>query len=113
MPPDILDEPIDKTGPRTCPHCGHRFPFNSFARRYGTAFGYSRWDCPRCGTRLTYDFSKLQLWWFVGIALTGVLYGFTSAYFDLGIFNLLYMLPYFGFVLVTLYYVKFERVEQA
>ena len=110
MRPDILDEKIDETGPRTCPDCGYRFPFGVFVRRYGAAFGFSKWDCPRCGERLTYDFSKLQMWWFAGLVVTGVAYGFTSRYFDLGIFNLLYMLPYFGFMLVTLYYVEFERV---
>ena len=110
MRPDILDEQIDRIGPRTCPDCGYRFPFREFAKRYGAAFGYSKWACPRCGERLTYDFSKLQMWWFVGLVVTGVAYGVTARYFDLGIFNLLYMLPYFGFILVTLYYVEFERV---
>lgn len=105
----ILDEAETHTGPRTCPNCGYQFPFREFVRLYVMSYGLSEWSCQDCGELIKCDFIKLQIMWLVGILLSAVLVGALTAYFDFDLFNIFFLVPYFAFMLLTLYYAKFER----
>ena len=108
---DILDEIEKHTGPRSCPDCGYQLPFGEFVRRYVLSYGLSKWPCQGCRVLLTCDYSKIQMISLLGLLVAGVLFGLSAFYFDLGLFNVVYMLPYFAFVLYLLFYVKFEKYK--
>ncbi len=109
---NILDEPEKETNPRTCPACGFQFPFWTFVRKYAMAFGFSRWSCQSCGEQLKCDYIKMQVWWLLGLVPCALLMGISLSYFDLGAWNIIFVFPFYAFVLLTLYYAKFERYEQ-
>ena len=111
MNQDILDEREKYTGPRTCPECGHQFPFWKFVRRTVMSYGLSKWSCQGCNEVIKCDLIKLQLFWFLGLLPFGFLFSVMISYLDLGLFNVIYMIPFFAFVLITFYYVQFERHE--
>lgn len=112
MSNNILDETEKYTGPRTCPNCGHQFPFRDFFRRYIMSYGSSKWSCHGCGELIECDFVRVQIIWLVGILATGVLCGISNAYINLGVFNILFVILYFTFALRILYYAKFEKFEK-
>ena len=111
MSSDILDEAEKYAGPRTCPECGHQFPFGPFVRRYVMSYGLSKWSCQSCGELIKCDFIKVQVYWLLGLLPFGFLFSVLMSYLDIGVFNLLYSMPFFAFVLLTLYYVRFEKVS--
>lgn len=111
MSNDILDEVEQYTGPRTCPKCGHQFPFGKFVSRYVMSYGLSKWPCHGCGETIECDFIKLQFYWLLGLLPFGFLFSVMIAYRDMGWLNIIYSIPFFAFVLLTLYYVKFEKPE--
>ncbi|MCF8243634.1 MAG: hypothetical protein K9J37_04470 [Saprospiraceae bacterium] len=106
---EILDIVEKNTGPRTCPACGHQYPFGVFVRRYVMSYGLSTWPCQGCRESIKCDFIKLQIMWLVGLVITGFVLGVLTAYFDWGLLNLILLIPYFAFVLLTLFYAKFEK----
>ncbi|MEM8524869.1 MAG: hypothetical protein AAGG68_09505 [Bacteroidota bacterium] len=111
MSNNILDQVEDYIGPRTCPKCGHQFPFWKFVSRYVMSYGLSKWRCQSCGTLMKCDFIKLNFLWLLGLLPFGFLIGGLISYFGLGVHNLLFLIPFFAFVLLTFFYVKFEKVE--
>lgn len=111
MSNDILDEVEKNTGPRTCPECGYQFPFGAFVIRYVMSYGLSKWSCQGCRELIKCDFIKIQIMWFVGLMISGVLFGVLTTYLDLGLLNIIFLIPGFAFVLLTLFYVKFEKCE--
>ncbi len=109
---DILDETEQYTGPRTCPECGYQFPLGKFVRRYVMSYGLSKWNCQNCGQAIQCDFIKLQFFWLLGLIPFGFLFGASLSYFDLdNSFSFFFLLPFFAFVLLTFYYVKFEKQD--
>lgn len=72
-------------------------------------FGLSEWACQGCGEQIKCDFVRVQMIWLAGMLLTGVLFGVINSYINLGIFNVLFVILYFGFALRTLFLVKFEK----
>lgn len=112
MSKDILDEVEKYTGPRTCPECGHQFPFREFVRQYAMSYGgVSKWVCPGCRELIKCDFIKIQFFWLVALVPCGFLFSVLVSSFDLGMLNIIYVIPYFAFVLLTFFYVKFEKYE--
>ncbi|MEL6835375.1 MAG: hypothetical protein AAFP77_20410 [Bacteroidota bacterium] len=111
MPNEILDEIEQHTGPRTCPVCGHQFPLGAFVRRYIRSYGLSKWNCQACQTPIKCDFIKVQFYWLLGLVPCGLLFSVLVAYLDLGLFNMIYLIPFFAFVLLTLYHVNFEQAS--
>lgn len=112
MSNEILDEVEKYTGPRICPECGHQFPFGKFVRQYVMSYGgLSKWSCQGCGELIKCDFNKIQFLWLVSILPFGFLYSVLITYFDLGFLNFIFLTPFFAFVLLTLYYAKFEKHE--
>ena len=76
------------------------------------SFGLSTWPCYSCKRLISCDFIKVQFYWLLGLVPFGLFFGVMLTYFELdGILNLLYAVPFLGFVLATLYYVKFELHE--
>ena len=73
------------------------------------SFGLSKWKCHACREVIKCDFIKLQFYWLLALLPCGFLFGVLDGYFDLGLFNIVFLLPFFDFVSLTLYYVKFER----
>lgn len=108
---NILDEAEKYTTPRTCPNCGHEYPLRTLVKRYIMSYGLSKWACPNCDTLIKCDFIRIQMIWFVGILLTGVLCGVLNAYFDLGLLNIIFVILYFAFALWVLSQAKFERYK--
>lgn len=106
---NILDEIEKYTGPRTCPECGYQFPFKEFVRKYVMSLGLSRWSCKSCRVTLKCDFVKIQILWLVGLVVSGILCGVLSAYFNLTLLNIIFVVLSFAFMLLTLYYLKFEK----
>lgn len=106
---DILDEVEKNTGPRICPECGYQFPFKEFVRQYVMSYGLSKWSCQRCRELIKCDFIKLQIMWLVGLFIAGALFGVLTSYFDLGLLIIIILIPFFAFVLLSLFYVKFEK----
>ncbi|MEO0726283.1 MAG: hypothetical protein AAFZ63_17200, partial [Bacteroidota bacterium] len=90
---NILDEAEKHTGPRTCPNCGYQFPFGKFVRRYVVSFGLSKWKCHACREVIKCDFIKLQFYWLLALLPCGFLFGVLDGYFDLGLFNIVFLLP--------------------
>ena len=111
MNKEILDEVEKYTGPRTCPECGHQFPVGEFVKRFVMGFGLSKWRCQGCRVLIKCDFIKIQMLTLAGLTISGILLGVLTSYFDLGLFNIIYLLPGFAFVFLTFYYVKFEKSE--
>lgn len=112
MSNDILDEVEKYTGPRTCPECGHQFPFGQFVRQYVMSYGgLSKWACQGCRELIKCDFVKVQVFWLIGIVPFGFLFSVLISYFDLGFLNIIFSAPFFAFALLTLYYAKFEKYE--
>lgn len=111
MSNNILDEAEKYTGPRTCPECGHQFPFGDFVKRCVMSYGSSKWSCQACRTAIKCDLIKVQLFWLIGLLPFGFLFSVLRPYVDLGSFDFLLVVPFFAFVLSTLYYVKFEKQE--
>lgn len=109
MSNDILDEVEKNTGPRTCPECGYQFPFEEFVRRYVMSYGLSKWPCKGCHKLIKCDFIKIQIMWLIGLLASGFLFGVMTSYFDLGLLNIIFLIPGFAFVLLTLFYAKFEK----
>lgn len=107
----ILDEIETHKGDRTCPNCGHQFALRRLLRLYIMGYGQSKWACPNCGELIKYDFVSIQIIWLLGLLFTGVLFGLINSYFDLGLFNLIFVVLYFGFALWILSEAKFERSE--
>lgn len=107
---NILDEAEKHTGPRTCPNCGYQFPFRKFVRLYVLSYGLSKWSCQSCGELIGCGFVRLQIIWLIGILISSILVGVLTSYFDLDLFNILFLVPYFTFFLLTLFYVKFEKI---
>lgn len=108
---DILDEVEKNTGPRTCPECGYQFPFEEFVKRYVMSYGLSKWSCQDCRELIKCDFIKIQIMSLVGLLISGVLFGVLTFYFDLGLLNIIFLVPGFALVLLTFFYVKFEKYE--
>ena len=111
MSKEILDESEKHTGPRTCPNCGHQFPFRHFMRLYVMGYGLSNWACHGCGEQIKCDFVRVQIIWLLGILSTGILCGISNSYIDLGLFNIVFVILYFAFALWILFNVKFEKYE--
>lgn len=111
MSNDILDEVEKNTGPRTCPECGHQFPFWEFVKRYVMSYGLSKWHCHGCRELIKCDYIKIQIIWLFGLLVSGSLFGFLHSYFDWGFFNIIFVIPSFAFVFLTLFYVKFEKCK--
>lgn len=111
MSNNILDQVEKYTGPRICPECGHQFPFWDFVRRYVMSYGLSKWHCHSCRTLIKCDFIKINFFWLLALVPFGLLFGVLISYVDLGIFNILFAIPFFAFVLLTFFYAKFEKVE--
>jgi len=106
---EILDEAEKYYGPRTCPECGHQFPFGLFVRRFIMSYGLSNWPCHNCHELLKCDFIKVYFYWLLGLLPFGFLFSLLMDHFDLGFFNIIFVAPFFLFYLSVLYYVKFER----
>jgi len=106
---DILDEFEKHTGPRTCPECGFQFPFGKFVRRFVMSYGLSKWSCQGCRELIKCDFIKIQMMWLIGILVNGILFGVVISYSNLGLFNIIFLIPFFAFVLRTLFYAQFEK----
>ncbi|MCG8332190.1 MAG: hypothetical protein MI974_31180 [Chitinophagales bacterium] len=111
MSNDILDEVEKYTGPRTCPECGYQFPLWKFVKRYVMSYGLSKWPCHSCGELIKCDFIKLQFFWLLGLLPSGFLFSVMISYFDLGVLNIIFLTPYFAFVLITFHYLTFEKGE--
>ncbi|MEL6720133.1 MAG: hypothetical protein AAFO82_19955 [Bacteroidota bacterium] len=109
MSNNILDQVEKYTGSRTCPECGYQLPFGRFVSRFVMSYGFLKWSCQNCGESIKFNFIKLQLLWFAGLVVFGGLMGGLMFYLDLKSFNFIYMLPYFVFVLLTLYYARFQK----
>ena len=109
MSNEILDQVEENKRPRACPTCGEVYPFGKFVRRFVLSFGFLKWKCVGCGAVLKCDFVKLQFFWFIGLMVCLGLVALASTQFDFGNNSMLFLLPYFPFVLVTMYYVKFEK----
>lgn len=108
---NILDEAEKYTGPRTCPVCGHQFPLGDFVRRYVMSYGLSKWHCQGCRELIQCDFIKIQFFWLLGLIPFSGLFGVLVYNSDLGLLNIIYVIPFFTFVILTFYYVKFEKCE--
>ena len=108
---NILDEAEKHTGPRTCPECGHQFPFWEFVSRYLRSYGLSKWLCQNCREPLECDFIKIQVYWLLGLIPFGFMFVYLMSNADLGSLNFIYLIPFFAFVLFTLYYAKFTKQE--
>lgn len=108
---DILDEAEEHTGPRTCPECGYQVPFAEFVRRTVMSYGLSKWHCQACRELIKCDLVKVQFLWLLGLVPFGFLFSILSTYADIGGGNIIYSIPFFAFVLLTFYYVKFEKEE--
>jgi len=111
MPNNILDHNEQSKAPRSCPNCGYEFPFRPFVRRYILSYGMSEWACHSCGEMIKCDFVKLQMLWLLGIFVSAVLIGLLTSYFEMDLFNIFFIIPYFAFMLWTLYHAKFERLK--
>jgi hypothetical protein len=109
MSNDILDEVEKYTGHRICPECGHQFPFRKFVSRYIMSYGLSKWACQGCRELIKCDFIKLQIIWFAGLVIFSFSFGLLNAYFDLGLLNIFILIAYLAFILLTLFYAKFEK----
>ena len=113
MREDILDSE-EHTGPRTCPNCGHQFPFGDFVRQYAMSYGgLTKWVCHGCRRLITCDYNRLQMFWLIALVPAGILFALLISYIDLDWLNMFFTLPFFGFVLMTLYYAKFERYDES
>ena len=108
---DILDQIEKNTGPRTCPQCGYQFPLWPLVKRLVMSYGSTKWHCPNCGESLKCDTIKLQMIWLVSLLLYSVPLGVLIYYFDLGLLNIAYMIPYFVYVLFTFNQVNFKKSE--
>lgn len=108
---EILDEAEKYTGPRICPECGYQFPFGIFARWFIMSYGLSKWSCRGCGELLKYDSIKIQMLWLVVMLVAGVLIGVLIPYFDLILLIIIFLIPSLVFILMTLFYVKFEKYK--
>lgn len=111
MSNNILDEVEKHTGPRTCPECGHQFPFEKFVKIFIMSYGLSKWPCHGCREIIKCNFMVIQMVWFVGSLIYGVLLGVFTHYFGLDVINIIYLIPFLAFTLLTLYYAKFEKYE--
>lgn len=109
MSNEILDEAEKYTGPRTCPECGYQLPYWEFVRRYVISKGLPRWSCRGCQELIECDFIKIQMMSSVGLLISGVLFAVFISFFDWGAFNIIFLIPSFAFVLLTLFYAKFEK----
>lgn len=109
---DILDGFEKYSGPRTCPECGYQFPFGEFVSRYVMSYGLSKWTCQGCGELIKCDFIKIQIIWLVGLLIFAALFGFLSSNFGLSFLNILSIIPYLAFVMLTLFYAKFEKYNK-
>lgn len=74
------------------------------------SYGLSEWHCQSCSTLIKCDFIKIQVIWLAGLVVFGALFGFMSNYFDLGLLNFIFLIPFFVFALLSLYYAAFEKV---
>ena len=111
MSKDILDEAEKYTEPRTCPKCGYQFPFGKFVRRYVMGYGLSKWSCPKCHEVVKCDFIKIQMFWLAGLLVFGFLFSVLMPYVELGLLGITFLILFYVFVLLTFYYVKFEKNE--
>ena len=111
MSNNILDEVEKHKGPRTCPECGHQFPFGKFVKIFIMSYGLSKWPCHGCRELLKSDFIVIQIIWFGGTLVYGVLLGLLAHYFDLEVINIINLIPFLVFVLLPLYYAKFKKYE--
>ncbi len=109
MSKDILDEIEKNTGPRTCPECGHQFPFGVFVRRYVASYGLSKWPCHGCGELIKCDYIKFQVVWLVGLIVSAVIFGVLISFFDLHLPIFVFLIANLVYVILTFYYVKFEK----
>ncbi len=110
MSNDILDEVEKYTGPRTCPECGHQIPFVKFVSRFALSYGLSQWHCHGCGALIKCEFIKIQTLWFVGMLVSGGLLFVLYPYFDFD-FLLIFLITNLIFIMLTFYYIKFEKGE--
>jgi len=115
MNEDILDKKEKHLGLRTCPECGHQFPFGRFVKRYLMlyimSYGPSKWTCHSCRVLIKCDFIKVQIMWLIGFLILVAILGVLSSHFGLGLLSIIFFLFYFAFVLLTLFYVRFEKYE--
>ncbi|MEM6700346.1 MAG: hypothetical protein AAF599_18220, partial [Bacteroidota bacterium] len=86
-------------------------PFGKFVGRFVMSYGLSKWYCRSCGKSIRCDFIKIQFFWLLSLLPSGLLIGFLIHSFDWGWLNILFLIPSFAFVLLTLYYAKFEEVS--
>ena len=106
---NILDEAQQYTGPRTCPSCGYQFPFWKFIRRYVRSYGLSTWACHRCTQPIKCDFIKIQFFWLLGLLPSGIVFSISAMYFGTGFLNVIFLMPFLGWIAYTFYYAKFEK----
>ena len=110
MSNNILD--FEKnTGPRTCPECGYQFPFGEFVKRFVMSYGLSKWSCQGCRELIKCDSINIQIMLLIGLLISGVLFGVLTSYYDLGLLNIIFLIPGFAVVILTFFYVKFEKYE--
>ena len=111
MSKNILDAAEEYSGPRTCPHCGHQFPFGAFVRRTVMSYGLSKWACHGCQKMIKCDLIKLQFYWLLGLLPFGLLCGVFISYYNFKGLNVFFLIPFFAFMLFTFYHVKFKKAE--
>jgi len=111
MSNEILDLEDKYSGPRTCPNCGHQFPFEKFVNRFVMSFGLSKFSCQNCGAPLKCDYMKIQLTWGASLIPIGILFLFLKDYLSVGWLTIISLAIYMTVVLVTLYHAKFKRNE--
>lgn len=110
MSNDILDYEKN-TGPRTCPECGYQFPIWEFVKRFVMSYGLSKWSCQGCRELIKCESIKIQIMLLIGLLISGVLFGVLTSYYDLGLLNIIFLIPGFAAVFLTFFYVKFEKYE--
>ena len=73
------------------------------------SYGLSKWMCQGCRELIKCDFIKIQMMWLIGVLIFGALFGVLISYFGLGLINVIFLVPYFAFILVTLFYAEFKK----
>ena len=43
---------------RTCPHCNYKYSISNYFKKLFFKFVWSKWDCPNCSEKITFDFKR-------------------------------------------------------
>ena len=106
---NILDVVDKNTGPRTCPECGYQFSLLLFVKRYIMKFGFPKWTCPNCQKFIKYNYTKSNLIGAIAFIVCIFLFQGLQSKFGLDLPILVFLIPYFFFVLVQLNFDRFEK----